>query len=96
MEPIFFKSDTLDTSGPVGVYTTPDGKIDFRALGRRFWLEPGSITLCGFQFTETGLRSDATWTQIKNALRVAGTSEEPVVVSGRPTGMFDLNLIKKQ
>ena len=92
MELIFFKSDT---TRPVRVRTTPDGKIDFRVLGRSMGLEPGSITLCDEWFTETDLRSDATWTQIKNVLRVAGTSEDPVVVSGRPilevpTGMFDL------
>ena len=57
--------------------------------------------LCGGRFPEYDLRSDATWTQIKNVLLVAGTSEDPVVVSGRPIlevpiGMFDLNLTKKQ
>ena len=98
MELIFFK---LDTTEPTKFCTTPDGKIDFCLLGRHMGLEPGSITLCGDMFPEIDYRSDATWMQIKELLRVVGTLEDPVVVSGRPipevpTGMFDLNLTKKQ
>ena len=93
MEGIFFK---LGTEELVRVFTTTGGKIDF-GLVRSMGLGPGPITLCGSLFPQTGgLLSDAKWTEIRTLLGVAGTPEDPVVVSSRPTSMFDLNLTKKQ
>lgn len=81
MERVFFKSDKSDT--PVSVWTT-DGKIDFAELGSEFGLEPKSIDLCGNRFSKIDLLTRDSWTDIKNVLRVAGTKEDPVMVSGRP------------
>ena len=86
MEGIWYKSNTGETRH---VFSTRDGKIDFKLLGTVFGLEGISISLCGSFFPIDGsFLSDVLWTEIKNAepkFRTAGTQENPVLVEGRPT-----------
>ena len=74
----------------IQVWTSTDGKVDFKILANYFLLKLETITLNGTVFpldsTGTG-KSDASWMQIKNALRVEGTEEHPVRVGGNP-GIF--------
>jgi hypothetical protein len=86
MKRVWFRIN--DGEGIVPVWTSTDGKVDFKALGRHFLLNPETITLSGnvFPLDPTG-KSDASWMQIKDALGVEGTEEDPVPVHGNP-GIF--------
>lgn len=79
MEHVWFKINDGEEAAPV--WTTTDGKVDFKNLGHRFHVKSETITLDGGSFSRdsTG-KSDLTWMQIRNAFGVAGTEVDPVPV----------------
>jgi hypothetical protein len=95
MQGVYFKTDS---SPPVRVYCTSDGRISFSALGFEFVLDPASIKLNGSRFPIGGGKSELTWEQIEEIFKKegepVGTKEDPVIVTGEPpvhgasTGMF--------
>lgn len=62
MEPVYFKTDI---SGGAEVICTPDGRIDFSALGVEFGLDPESIKLNRARFLMRELKSTSTSSEIE-------------------------------
>ncbi|KAG0603955.1 hypothetical protein M758_10G133500 [Ceratodon purpureus] len=85
MQGVYFKTES---SPPVRVYCTSDGRIDFSALGDVFVLEPKSIQLNGTGFPLNGLESVWTWEEIEKIFKMegepVGTKGNPVKVTGKP------------
>ena len=86
MKRVWFKRN--DGEGILPVWTSTDGKVEFKALSHHFLLNLETITLNGnvFPLDSTG-KSDASWMQIKDALGVEGTEEDPVSIHDN-SGIF--------